>query len=70
LVKALSKTGIILELRVNSINGPVVAKVKIRGSNNWENIKADLTKVETGIHNLFVILKDNSNVEIDWISFE
>lgn len=70
LVKALSKTGSILELRVNSINGPVVAKVKIRGSNNWENIKADLTKVETGIHNLFVILKDNSNVEIDWISFK
>jgi hypothetical protein len=70
LVKAFSKTGGILELRVNSINGPVVAKVKISGSNNWENIKADLTKVETGIHNLFVILKDNSNVEIDWISFK
>ena len=70
LVKALSKTEGILELRVNSINGPVVAEVKIHKSNNWENIKADLTKVETGVHNLFVILKYNSNVEIDWISFE
>jgi hypothetical protein len=70
LVRALSKTSGILELRVNSINGPVVAKVKIRGSNDWENVKADLTKVGTGIHNLFVILKDHSNVEVDWISFE
>jgi hypothetical protein len=69
-IRALSETGGTLQVRINSLNGPVVAEVKIPRSSNWENIKASVTKFEAGIHNLFVMLKDNSNVEIDWVSFE
>ncbi len=69
-VRALSATGGTLQVRINSINGPILAEIKIPHSNNWENIKAPVTKFEAGIHNLFVILKDNSNVEVDWISFD
>jgi len=69
-VRVLSKTGGTLQIRVNSINGPVVAEIKIPKNSNWKNMKASLRKFEPGIHNLFVRLKDDSNVEVDWISFE
>lgn len=69
-VRALSETGGTLQVRINSINGPAVAEIKIPKSSNWENIKTAVTKFEPGIHNLFILLKDNSNIEIDWVSFE
>jgi len=69
-VRASSETGGTLQFRINSINGPIVAEVKIPRSSDWQDIKAAVTKSEPGIHNLFVMLKDNSNIEIDWVSFE
>jgi hypothetical protein len=69
-VRTLSETGGTLQIRVNSINGPIVAEVKILKSNNWNDIKATVIKFEPGIHNLFVRLKGNSNVEVDWLRFE
>ena len=50
--------------------GPVLAQIKIPKCDEWNIVKSSLPKFQSGIHNLIVLLKDNKNVEIDWISFE
>jgi len=70
LVKALSQTGGTLQIRLNAIDGPVVAEVSIPRGNVWKNIKTPLLKYEPGIHHLFVLLKGTGHVEVDWITFE
>jgi hypothetical protein len=69
-VKAASQTGGTLQIRLNKVDGPIISQVKIPSGEEWGVINARLKKFETGVHNLVVLLKDNKNVEIDWISFE
>lgn len=47
-----------------------VARLEIPKSGEWKTISAKVKKVATGTHNLIVSLASNSEVEIDWISFE
>ncbi len=70
LVRALSKTGGTLEVRLNDANGPVVSLVKIPATGGWKIIDAPLTEFRPGVHNLVVRLADDDKVEIDWISFK
>jgi hypothetical protein len=69
-IRALSKTGADLQVRLNNKDAQVLANVKIPNSSEWTTITSSLLKYEDGIHNLIVQLNSNSNVEIDWISFE
>ncbi|MBK5272508.1 MAG: alpha-N-arabinofuranosidase, partial [Bacteroidia bacterium] len=69
-VRALSETGATLQIRLNSVGGPIIAEVKILKNKEWNTINAPLTGSQQGIRNLVVMLKDAGNVEIDWISFE
>jgi len=69
-VRALSETGATLQIRLNSVGGPIIAEVKIPKNKQWNTINAPLTGSQQGIRNLVVMLKDTGNVEIDWISFE
>jgi hypothetical protein len=69
-VNALATDGAVLQLRANSINGPVIAEISITKSNAWNRTKATVVKSQTGIQNLFVVSKDGKQAEIDWISFE
>jgi len=69
-VQAVSKTGGSLQIRLDNINGPLVAEVKIPGGRGWKLSKAPIIKSEPGVHNLFVVLKDNRQVEVDWVIFE
>ena len=69
-VRALSKIGGTLKLRLDKIDGPVVAQVEIPESNEWKIANSSLFEYQPGIHNLIVQLKTNDDVEIDWISFE
>ena len=68
-IRALSETGGTIQLRDNSFDGPVVAEFKIPKSTEWKLVSSSLPKVQSGIHNLFIVLKDNKQVEVDWISF-
>jgi Glycosyl hydrolases family 43/Carbohydrate binding module (family 6) len=68
-VKAASKTGGNLQLRLNSVNGSVVAKVNIPKGENWQMIKLPVSGLKPGVQNLVVSSVDNP-VEMDWISFE
>ncbi len=69
-VKAASKTGGVLQIRLNNAQGPVIAEVKIPAGNDWNIIKAPLSGLKPGVQNLVVSLKDSKHVEVDWISFE
>jgi hypothetical protein len=69
-VRALSESGGTLQIRSNNINGVLIAEIKIPKSNNWEITKAPVVKLQSGIQNLFVVLKENKKIEVDWIGFE
>lgn len=69
-IKALSPTGGTLQIRANSKNGPVIAEVKIPKSNEWKVTKATVAKAQKGVQHLFIVMKEDKQVEIDWLSFE
>lgn len=68
-VRALSEKGATLEIRLDKTDGPVVAKIKVPKSADWNAVEAKVSKFQAGIHNLIVVLKD-SPIEIDWVQFQ
>jgi beta-xylosidase len=69
-LKTLSQTGSTLQIRLDKVNGILLAEVKIPISTGWNTVEARLSEYQKGIHNLVVTLKDNNSVEVDWISFK
>lgn len=69
-VRALSRAGGALQVRLNKVDGPIIARVEIPAGNEWNTIRAHLSGLRTGVHNLVVSLIDNKPVEVDWVSFE
>ena len=69
-MRVVSGAGGILQVRLDNSNGPVVVQIEIPKSNDWSTIKTPLSGVKAGVHHLFVSLKDNRPVEVDWIRFE
>lgn len=69
-VNALSEKGGTIQLRLNSVNGPLLAEVNIAPGNNWVPIKKAISKFQNGVQHLFVVSKTDSPVAIDWVSFE
>ena len=69
-VRALSTTGGTIELRLDKVDGPTIARVEIAKSNEWNTIKANVSELKPGVHNLVVSLIDNKPVEVDWLTFE
>jgi hypothetical protein len=69
-VRASTKTGGTLQVRLDKTDGPIIAQVEIPKSDKLNIVHSPVTEYEPGIHNLIVLLADNKNVEIDWISFE
>ena len=69
-VNASSSTGGQIEIRIDGMDGPLVAQVDIPNNTDWNLADAALSESPAGVHDLYVILKDAKNVEIDWIKFE
>jgi hypothetical protein len=69
-VRALSRAGGALQVRLNKVDGPIIARVEIPAGNEWNTIRAHVSGLTTGVHNLVVSLIDNKPVEVDWVSFE
>ena len=69
-VKAKSVNGGILQVRLDKVDGPVIAEVKIPKSSGWNLVEAKVSKFQVGIHNLVVVLKDENRVEVDWVKFK
>jgi beta-xylosidase len=68
-VLAQSQTGGTIQVRLEKATGTLIAEVKIPKGSGWNTAEAKVQKHQKGIHNIWVILKDNSPVEIDWIRF-
>ena len=68
-VKALSEKGSTLQIRLDKVDGPVIAEVKVPKGTSWNMVEAKVSKPITRVHNLIVVLKD-SPFEIDWIQFK
>jgi hypothetical protein len=69
-VRTLSRSGGTLQVRLDKVDGPVIAQVEIPAGKEWNTIRAHLSGLKTGVHNLVVSLIDNKPVEVDWVSFE
>ena len=69
-IKALSEKGSTLQIRLDKVDGPVIAEVKVPKGISWNTVEAKVSKPITGVHNLIVALKDESTAEIDWVEFE
>lgn len=70
LVKAASENGGVLQLHTSSIDGPVIAEIKIPKSEEWKTVKLPAKKFLAGVQNLFVVSIEGNPVEVDWIKFE
>lgn len=68
-VKAISQNGGTLQIRLDNANGALLAEVKIPKGTGWNTINTRLIKFQKGKHNLFLILKENNPVEVDWVRF-
>jgi hypothetical protein len=69
-VRAVSKTGGVLQIKLNNAEGPVIAQVEIPKGNEWSVFKTSLSGFKQGVQNLVISLKDDKHIEVDWISFE
>ena len=69
-MNAQSQKGGVLEIRVNSIEGPIVAEVQVGPGKNWKTINKKVSKVQTGVQHLFVVSKTGNPVSVDWLSFQ
>lgn len=68
--RVISKTGGTLELHADKIDGPLIAQIKIPVGAEWKTIDSRVLGVQSGIHNLFAILKGEGSIEVDWVSFK
>jgi hypothetical protein len=58
-----------LEIRLDSQDGPVIARVNVDGGMDWKIAKAGAKKIPAGVHDLFVTQTGAQAVEVDWVSF-
>lgn len=69
-IRALSLNGGTLQIFTDKAGGPLLAEIKIPKSTEWETVNTKVLNFRKGIHNLVVLLKDNNNVEVDWVKFK
>ncbi|HEU0227795.1 MAG TPA: family 43 glycosylhydrolase [Arachidicoccus soli] len=63
-----SITGGEIEIHLNSVNGPVIGRAEIPQTDSWQVVEGNIYKFESGIHNIVITPKGNTNVDVDWIS--
>jgi hypothetical protein len=68
-VNASSQTGGVIQIRLDKSDGLLLSEVRIPKSASLNLSDTRLSKYQKGIHNLVVVLKDYSTVDIDWIQF-
>ncbi len=68
-VKTASDLGGTIEIRLDDVDGPVIAEVNIPKGTNGKIIDSKISKIKPGNHNLVIVLKNKNPVEIDWIRF-
>jgi hypothetical protein len=69
-VRAKSETGSALEIHLDKEDGPLVGRVKVGKSSDWQLAKASAKKIPAGVHDLFVTHANGGPVEVDWVTFK
>lgn len=69
-INAKSATGGTLQIRLDNLEGAVLAQVNIPAGLNRKKVQTRLSEYHKGIHNLAVVLENGKHAEIDWISFK
>lgn len=68
-IKAKAEQGGMLDIRLNSPDGPVIASINIPKGASWTMAQSKLDKVPQGIQHLYFCSKDDKVLEVDWIRF-
>lgn len=68
--RTLSSTGGRVEIRLDGKDGPLLAAVDVAKGADWGAVRAPVSGSPAGVHNLVVLLREGTKVEIDWIRFE
>ncbi|HEV8442924.1 MAG TPA: family 43 glycosylhydrolase [Steroidobacteraceae bacterium] len=58
-----------LELRLDSLQGPVLGSVKVVPGLHWKVATGTAKHIPPGVHDLFVIQAADEPVAVDWVSF-
>ncbi|GAB3723667.1 hypothetical protein GCM10027594_04660 [Hymenobacter agri] len=70
-LRAASAAGATVEVRLDGVKGPVLARVAVPAGQAWREMKAPLAVSPTGTHTLFVVSQGKgAAAEIDWVRFE
>ena len=69
-IKAYSEKGGGLQICTKGKDKKVLAEVTIPEGAKWDEIRAPLSKFESGIQNLQVIAKGDNLIEVDWVLFQ
>jgi hypothetical protein len=69
-VRAVSETGGRVEIRLDGVDGPLIATAEIPAGHEWKTIGAPVSGLRPGVRHLVVSLKQGGQVEVDWIRFE
>lgn len=65
-----SRSGVI-QIRLDELDGPLLAEVNIAPANGWQIVTTGLSGYKQGIHHLVLVMKDGRDkVELDWIHFK
>ena len=68
-ILTLSNNGGVLILRLDNVDGPVVAIANIPKGTVWNESCVTLSKISRGIHNIILQQEQGDNVEVDWVRF-
>ena len=69
-VRSVSSTGGSVEIRLDAMNGPVLAEIEIGKGSEWNIANSKLARVPSGVHDLILTLSEQNAVELDWVRFE
>jgi hypothetical protein len=69
-VKASAASGAILQIRANTLDGPILSEIKIPDSSDWKITDAKILKFAKGVQTIFVRLKEGNQAQVDWITFK
>jgi len=58
------------EIRLDALNGPVLATIKLKKSADWKRAESKLKKYSGGIQDLYIISTCAESFELDWVMFE
>jgi hypothetical protein len=69
-VRSNSSSGGQIEIRLDRMDGPLLAQVQIGESSEWNILKSKTVSAPSGVHDIFIVQKGNKAVELDWVRFE